>query len=64
MNVSDRLTRLERRAPDIDALIEAELARMTPDEQAAFVAQCAIDFVVDEQVELKKKGREKWQWMI
>jgi len=41
-----RLQRLEQ-ASELDAEIERLLARMTPDERAAFIAECAHDFGTD-----------------
>lgn len=46
MAMDDRLTRLERLVPDIDDEIERLLGHMTPEQQAAFIEQCAIDFGV------------------
>lgn len=56
MSIDGRLQRLEAVAPvDLDAAIEAELAKLTPDAQAQFLAEFAREHGLDEPVELKKR---------
>lgn len=47
-NLDARIARLEAVAPDVDAAIEAELAKMTPAQQAAFIAEFAREHGLDQ----------------